>query len=112
MELKEFIKSTLTEIMEGVAASQEIAENFNAVVNPSYRTLYKTEINGATYSVIDITFKIGLTEISVNENKKGIGVVLSPIKMGALKAGEKTDHSETTIEFSIPVVLPVSDHQK
>jgi hypothetical protein len=106
MELKEFIASTLGEIQEGVqmAIKATSESDVNGVINPSWGG-----INNINASLIqNINFDIAVTV--ADEEKAGMkgGIKVVGISVG----GEDTATSKTSrvsrIQFSIPVIPPVT----
>jgi hypothetical protein len=110
MELKEFVKETLLQLTEGVKEAQEECKKYSGLVNLMLETPHsrkrKIEIKDKYYPVTDVLFKVGLTENKGIENKKGIGVFLSNISLGAEQKKDAEFQSITSIEFSIPILLP------
>ncbi|ACE83820.1 hypothetical protein [Cellvibrio japonicus] len=106
MELKEFIASTLGEIQEGVqlAINETIKNGVNGVINPS-----RGGTNNINASLIqNVNFDIAVTV--ADEEKAGVkgGIKVVGISVG----GEDTATSKTSrvsrIQFSIPVIPPVT----
>jgi len=111
MELKEFVKETLLQITQGVKEAQEECKELGGWVNPLLKAPRKMEGKGFEmdnehYPVTIVEFKVGLTENIGTENKKGIGVFLPSISLGAAQTKDNNHQSVTSIEFSVPVVLP------
>ena len=111
MELKEFVKETLLQLTIGVKEAQEECKKFGCLVNPMLETPIaldeeKFEISGKYYPATNVLFKVGLTENVGTENKKGIGVFLSSISVGAEQKKDASIQSVTNIEFRITLVPP------
>jgi hypothetical protein len=87
MELKEFIKKTIEEIIEGV----------NGIEN---NTQIKIKHSLETYT---IGFEVLLTEASDTESKSGIGVFLSSVGIGTNNRTNEQSTSFTKINFSVPI---------
>ena len=111
MELREFIKETLLQLMQGVKDAQDETKDLDAVINPETVSIggdrVYTAINNTNRMVQYVSFEIGLTSTTDDSIKKGIGVNLG----GVLNTGGGKDHkdsnsSATKISFEIPVVLP------
>lgn len=64
------------------------------------------EIESKYYPATEVKFKVGLTETDETGTKKGIGVFLSAISVGAEEKKENNIQSITSIEFSVNVVFP------
>lgn len=92
MELREFVKTTLVEIAEGVSDAKI-----------EYLKL-KGQIQDKRSC--EVRFNIALTQTEKADSSKGIGVVLSSVKIGANKDEGQTSSSLTSVEFVVPVQLP------
>ena len=92
MELREFVKNTLIEIAEGVKDAKL-----------DYLKL-KGEI--PKREMCRVKFDIALTQTEKADSTKGIGVVLSSVKVGASKDEQQSSSSLTRVEFIVPVRLP------
>lgn len=110
MNLQEFIKTALTEIVAGVAEASESAQAHGGSVGSM--NLYGhvkenkilTDENGRPVATVE--FDIALAEANSKDTKGGIGVYLGAVGLGSQGAshGEASTHSR--IKFSVPVVLP------
>ncbi|EGK03400.1 hypothetical protein [Dysgonomonas mossii] len=115
MELKEFVKETLIQITEGVMEAQEECFKSGGLINPmlavktSNEEVYKH--HDSDYPATKITFKVGLTESDTKDNKKGIGVFLGKMSLGAESSKGSEIQSVTSIEFSVVAVLPYVDRE-
>ena len=105
MELKEFIASTLGEIQEGVqmAINQTIKNGISGAINPNFGASNKDR------SLIqNINFDIAVTV--ADEEKAGIngGIKVVGISLGAQDSASSTTSRVSRIQFSIPVIPPVT----
>ncbi|WP_026954687.1 hypothetical protein [Algoriphagus vanfongensis] len=114
MELKEFIKQSLTQIAQGVKESQEDLLEVGAIVVPdkTYKNadsfFIKTDSIGRQ-EVTEINFKIGVTINESSESKGGIGVMSGFLNIGGSIESGNSNQNVNTIEFTIPMVLPSVD---
>lgn len=111
MELKEFVKETLLQIIQGVKEAQEEAPKFGAAVNPGEivgSNLQLASVNGEGCTVQNIEFEVGLTTSNAETAKSGIGVMLGGIGAGTNKSANEQQSSATKIKFTVPLVLPYS----
>jgi hypothetical protein len=113
MELKEFVKETLLQLVLGVKEAQEKCSEFGGFVNPVQDlSCRKTDVTVVStsdknvYVVTDVGFKVGLTEHKGVGEKTGIGVFFSGISMGDEQKKDTSRQTVTCIDFSIPVLLP------
>lgn len=108
MELKEFVKETITQVVDGIIEAQKITGDKGAKVNPfEALSSNSTEVYMPNRSYIGlIKFEVALASSENREGKSGIGVWLGGIGAGTQgKIGSK-DESVTNIKFSIPVDFP------
>lgn len=110
MNLQEFIKMALTEIVAGVADASKCAKEHGGSVGSMelYGYLKENHIltNEKSQPVTTVEFDIALAEANSKDTKGGIGVYLGAVGLGSQGAshGEASTHSR--IKFSVPVVLP------
>lgn len=108
MELKDFIKETITQIVNGVVEAQAEINQHGAEINPK-RVQFK-EAGQYNYHNSGkpqyVEFDVGLTSIQKSGSSEGIGVFLGSISLGK-KNDEGAEHTAVSrIKFSLPVVLP------
>jgi hypothetical protein len=94
MELKEFISSTLSDIIEGVADARNNINSNKAVIVPNAGRIYEVE------------FEVELSDLESKENGKGIGVAFANIGIGVKGSECESGSSRTRIKFSIPIGYP------
>ena len=114
MKLKEFIKTSLAEIVAGVSAAQDAVTPFGGVVNP------KSDLQGTqmpTYQGDDgrkrilqqVEFDVAVTVSSATEGGGGLSVAV-PGLLGAKAGGSATESKESIsrLRFHVPLGLPVT----
>lgn len=111
MELDQFIKSTLVQIVDGVSEAEKVLQERGASVNPIGGHFDQKQVGGRTWSFEDgvsevVEFDVALTNSEKEGTSAGIGVLLGGIKLGANGKSEETITSVTRIKFSVPVLLP------
>ena len=119
MELKEFIKTTLTEIVEAVKETQETVKDMGATIVPTMPHAIATKticVDENNLLISQVDFNVAVTAGSSNtlngDAKAGIRVLSTSIK------GQTEERNEVVsrVAFSIPVILPattiLSDRQK
>ena len=112
MDIKDFVSSTIMQIMEGVAATQEHARGLGGYVNPTMSSVNKegkyfgfTPSNQAIYP---IEFDIAVTVSGEGAVEAGAKLqVASIISIGG--KGKSTDKQETAsrVKFSVGIALPI-----
>jgi hypothetical protein len=112
MQLKDFIKESLTQIIEGIAETQktelphyaEISphipiENFKGD-GPRMKPLYSHQY------ATPVKFDIAVTAEETTGTKGGIGVVAGIFALGSQGKTDNKDSSISRIQFEIPIILP------
>lgn len=110
MELKEFIKTTLTQISQGITEAQDELEGNDMIVNPAGLA---SNSNGEKYLrtdgwryVQEIEINVGVTAIEKEGERAGIGIVTGILSGGAQASSDNSNQTVSTIKFNIPVALP------
>ncbi|WP_193166255.1 hypothetical protein [Microbulbifer hainanensis] len=111
MELKEFVKNTLVQIVDGVIEAERELDQKGATVNPVGGYFDQKQVGGRTWSFEDgiaevVDFDVALTSSEKEGTTAGIGVLLGSINLGAKGMSEEALSSVTRIKFSVPVLLP------
>ncbi|BCV41211.1 hypothetical protein [Shewanella algae] len=106
MELKDFVASTLGEIQEGVqlAINRAMDRKTNGAINPCWG---ETSDIGPSH-VQNVNFDIAVTV--ADEEKAGIngGIKVVGISLGGEDSSKSTTSRVSRIQFSIPVIPPVT----
>lgn len=115
MELNEFVKETLTQIVKGVKESQNEIRVQGGYANPAVFTSARGKESATHFgsvsdgqNVLLVDFDVAITVSDSQEG--GVGGKLSVTSIFKLEAGSKgTTASESTsrIRFKIPLALPV-----
>lgn len=112
MNLQEFIKTALTDIVAGVAEASVAAKAHGASVGSMKMYGYVKENKVMTTEnnrpIATVEFDIALAEANSKDTKGGIGVYLGAVGLGSQGAshGEASTHSR--IKFTVPIVLPAA----
>ena len=110
MELKDFIKDTVTQIAEAVTELNGGQTKYKLTVNPisSSGISNRNSINVGydTCHVTNIEFDLTLTASENKENNAKVGVFASAIGLGVSSNNGANNESVSKIRFSLPVVLP------
>lgn len=108
MELKEFVKGVLTQITDAVKESQEEIKN-GAVIVPNEEIEGEIRTKSSRRFVTKINFNVELETTSQDQKESGLFVLTSIIGGKHNSKDSIKEGKSTRIEFSIPVVLPVSE---
>ena len=112
MELREFVKTTLLDVIGAVVdAGREMSKDeryTGAFINPTTVVHEKRVIAhySGGLSVHDVSFDVAVTAEKSSQGKAGIAVVFSAIGVGGQKANASSDSTVSRIRFSIPVAYP------
>jgi hypothetical protein len=114
MDLKDFIKQTLEQIVEGVVEAQSSIQNLGANINPvNFPYTKESKFNHSKFSLPqDVIFDIALTSTEKNGSSEGVGVFLGSINLGKKNDGSVEEVAITKVRFTVPLALPAGiDHQ-
>ena len=100
MELKDFIKDTLIQIVSGVDEAQEAVAD-KAVINPVNDAF---ELNRA--APVKVFFDVALTVTESAGGKAVIGIFTSGLSLGVKGGAEVGSRSLNRVQFNVPVILP------
>lgn len=110
MELKDFIKDTVTQISEAVTELNGGQAKYKLTVNPisSNGISERNSINTAydTCHVTNIEFDLTLTSSENSGSSAKVGVFASVVGVGASSNSGANNESVSKIRFALPVVLP------
>jgi hypothetical protein len=111
MELKEFVKVTLEQIVEGTALTQQSIKEKGGIVNPANMSFQKDGAwNNYSHAMPqEVVFDVGLTSIDKSGSTEGIGVFLGSINLGKKNDLGAEQVAVTKVRFTVPLVLPQGD---
>lgn len=107
VNLDEFVRSTLVQIVKGVVEAQDAVRELSGYVNPAPRVHREAETTDGL-PITSIAFDIGL--VASQSQGTDAGVVVSVASLLRLNAGGKSanaDEAAHRISFSIPIALPL-----
>lgn len=111
MELKDFIKETLVEIINGVKEAQKDIESTGAYINPmvskSTDKISVAHYSGHTYTIYDVDFDIAVTASDSSGKKGGIGVFLGSVGAGTKAESNESNVFQNKIKFQVPISYPL-----
>lgn len=121
MELKEFIKESLSQIIDAVKEMQEKYKDTNVVICPDniqevksgLYILDENEYNNysSRSKVQNIDMDIAISVTEKEGNKSGLGIA-KIINAGISSENAQRNESISKIKFSIPIVLPTTNAQE
>ena len=108
MELKNFVKATLEQIVLGVGEAQITLAKHGASANPTNAGFTKdghwNQYNHAMPQ--DVVFDVALTSTDKSGSSEGIGVFLGSINLGKKNNSGNEAVAVTKVKFTVPLVLP------
>ncbi len=111
MELKDFVKATLEQIVEGASEAQAAIRKRGGVVNPSSMS-FQRDGSWNTYDHAmpqEVQFDVALTATDKRGSSEGIGVFLGSINLGKKNESGLEQVAVTRVKFTVPLVLPPGD---
>jgi len=111
MELGEFVKESIKQLIDGITDAQKYAEEKGASINPmglvrvdKQNLIIARGIQPQIPQVIDFDIVVSITE--GGEVKAGIGVFAGALGLGTQAKNEDSNMVANKIKFSIPVMFP------
>jgi hypothetical protein len=108
VQLREFVKITIEEIVEGAAQAQASIKERGGIVNPSNMSFQKDgSWNNYQHAMPqEVLFDVALTSTDKAGTTEGIGVFLGSISLGKKNASDVEHVAITKVRFTVPLVLP------
>ena len=109
MELKDFIRQTLEQIVEGVHSAQSDIEGRGATINPTSVSFQRDgEWNRYNSGMPqNVEFDVGLTSVDKKGSTEGIGVFLGSVSLGKKNESGLEHTAVTRVRFSVPLAFPM-----
>ena len=114
MDLKDFIKSTLTQIIQAIGETNEEIKDSKAIVSP--RGFYHADGRYQVPRDKDLAYHCELVDFDVavsareeKGNTGGVAVTIAAIGLGTKRNSEVENSTASRIRFKIPVLLPQND---
>lgn len=119
MDIKEFVKETLTQISDGICEANNLMKNNKSfVVASNFMNIgdkykydgYSCDKEGKTHLIRDVDFDImvNVTDASTHGGK-GCIEIASLLKVGAGTESQQSSHNSNRIKFSLPLALPLEE---
>jgi alpha-L-fucosidase len=113
MELKDFIKHTISSISIAIAESQEDLKDKGVIINPERTSASKTgelllSKDGDRFvQNIEFDVLVGIEDSIKGNGKAGINII-PLINIGGGLSAESTTQNQQRIKFKIPIAFPTS----
>lgn len=119
MELKEFVKETLVQIVKGVNdANSELSDTTSFVPSANLQSggaswKCTNDKSGRYHAVVDVDFDVMVNAEESKTKSGGVSIeVLSIIGVGRSGENGKTTSSANRVRFTIPLALPTEPEDK
>lgn len=112
MELKDFVKETIVQIVKGIdEANATLSERNAFVASSNFQTnkdiKYATDKEGRCHYVTDLDFDVAINAQKSKALEGGGGIeILSVLKLGGKSSNENLNSSTNRIKFTLPLALP------
>ncbi len=107
MELQEFIRSVLVQVVRGVEQAQSALKDSKATINPlGINAQIALEQNKETPSFTSVEFEVAVEVKTLGEQSGGVGIQVAVFKMGADGKKTETKSHISRLRFAVPVHLP------
>lgn len=113
MELKEFIKEVLTDIIDAVGETQAYAKDTGAIIAPVKDIRHMEDhsdqydnTNDRDTGPSNIEFTVLLTDKGTNGSGGKIGVSFGSLGVGYTKGVSVSNEQSTQVSFTIPLFYP------
>jgi len=116
MDLQDFIKQTLVQIVKGVEEASKELEQTNAVISPKIHQPNPTKEVTGMLTVRDgnpatiVSFDVALNSTEGTGTKGGIGVVAGFVNLGSSGESNKENATASRVKFNVPVSLPYGNN--
>jgi len=108
VELRDFVRATLEQIVDGAADAQQAIRLKGGNVNPTSMSFQKDgSWNSYSHAMPqEVVFDVALTATDKRGSSEGIGVFLGSINLGKKNETGVEQVAITKVKFSVPLVLP------
>ena len=116
MELREFVRETLVQIVRGVQEAQNSLEDTNAEISPTGLRFTRPEGTPVVYKegrgiVQHVDFDVAVTTSEGTSGRGGLGVFITDtLGVGAQLKRETETSAVNRIKFLVPVLFPSEPH--
>ncbi len=107
MDLQNFVKETLIQILKGVGEAQHATQPMIARINPSKLRVGRSFVDvSAADMVKQVEFDVAITVEEGKNKEGGGGLKISAFSIDGKKGSKTTNTSASRVKFVVPVVLP------
>ena len=111
MELEEFVKKSLVQIVSAVKNAQSEVEDSGGAINPTGLQFWPKQLTGEKFNsegniTQDVHFDVAVTAVEGKGTKGGIGVFVGAVGLGSQGESNISTQSASRIKFTVPVLFP------
>ena len=111
MELEDFIKKSLVQIVSAVKTAQSEVEGSGGAINPTGLQFWPKQLTGEKFNsdgniTQNVHFDVAVTAIEGKGTKGGIGVFVGAVGLGSQGESNVSTQAASRIKFTVPVLLP------
>lgn len=107
MELQEFIRNVLVQIVRGVENAQSELKDSKATINPlGIKAQIALEQNKEAPEFSNVEFEVAVEVKSQGEQSGGVGIQVAVFKMGVKGKKLEAESHMSKLRFAIPIHLP------
>ncbi len=107
MEIQEFIRSVLVQVVHGVEQAQSDLKDSKATINPlGIQAQIALEKNIATPSFTNVEFEVAIEVKTTGERAGGIGIQVAVFNMGIDAKNTEGESHVSRLRFAVPIHLP------
>jgi hypothetical protein len=118
MELKDFVREALSQIVQGVKEAQGAVASTGGEVSPRFSNrqqdvhqalkLLKTDKGGI---IQNVEFDVAVTATEGTGTRGGVGVFVGAFALGSQGQSQSENTSLSRIKFAVPVTLPTPQQE-
>lgn len=117
MELKQYVKETLLQIIDGVKEAQEEALEKGAIINPvnirgGNATNEYININDNSVCVNNIDFEVEISTTDETNTTTGVGIYVAGLGLGTKNNDKGKNLATNKLAFSVPTTLPTIEYDE
>jgi hypothetical protein len=108
MDLKEFTKETITQIVSAVREANEQINDFGASIPTDYFQGSKaiTSFKDGEKNIIDIEFDVAVSAVESANVGGGAGIKVAAFNIGLGTNSQNENSTLSRVKFTLPLVLP------
>ncbi len=108
MDIKEFTKETITQIVNAVREANELISGFGASIPTDYfqgsRAI--TSYRDGEKNIIDVEFDVAVSAVESTNVGGGAGIKVVAFSIGAGANSQNENSTVSRVKFTLPLVLP------